>query len=213
MNPAGEGSESVLELVLESSTRSHAKIIITSEYTVYKHTRACAHVQNTTLSSQRGSSTPMGGMDKLIHSQPAAVDKPKFNSIARRHPNPDNQGKAATPPTNTFMHAAHPLLSCMRAPPRHPNGHHGFVSGHDIIISYHTQNKPHPPVVSKRMRAQWRAIKGAATQTMVAHGATCTHHHAVGKLHRCAASKDALCVCPLGCPAPQHSSGVHEAAY
>jgi alkyldihydroxyacetonephosphate synthase len=32
--------------------------------------------------------------------------------------------------------------------------------------------------------AQWRAIKQAASEALAAHGATITHHHAVGRVHR-----------------------------
>ena len=32
--------------------------------------------------------------------------------------------------------------------------------------------------------AQWEAIKAAASETLVAHGATITHHHAVGRTHK-----------------------------
>ena len=31
---------------------------------------------------------------------------------------------------------------------------------------------------------QWRAIKQAASEALIAHGATITHHHAVGRVHR-----------------------------
>jgi alkyldihydroxyacetonephosphate synthase len=31
---------------------------------------------------------------------------------------------------------------------------------------------------------QWRAIKGAASEVLAGHGATITHHHAVGRVHR-----------------------------
>ncbi len=33
-------------------------------------------------------------------------------------------------------------------------------------------------------REQWAAIKGAATEAVIANGGTITHHHAVGKMHR-----------------------------
>ncbi|MEZ4475427.1 MAG: FAD-binding oxidoreductase [bacterium] len=32
--------------------------------------------------------------------------------------------------------------------------------------------------------AQWAAVKGAASEALLAHGATITHHHAVGRMHR-----------------------------
>jgi len=31
---------------------------------------------------------------------------------------------------------------------------------------------------------QWRTIKRAASETLLEHGATITHHHAVGRVHR-----------------------------
>ena len=38
--------------------------------------------------------------------------------------------------------------------------------------------------MSADVPAQWRAIKAAASDTLIAHGATITHHHAVGRTHR-----------------------------
>ncbi|MCB9604909.1 MAG: FAD-binding oxidoreductase, partial [Sandaracinus sp.] len=32
--------------------------------------------------------------------------------------------------------------------------------------------------------AQWDAIKSAASEALMRHGATITHHHAVGRFHR-----------------------------
>lgn len=53
---------------------------------------------------------------------------------------------------------------------------------------YYTVAVPNPlpaPCPSDDRRAgQWKAIKVAVTRVMVAYGAACTHHHAVGKLHR-----------------------------
>ncbi len=31
---------------------------------------------------------------------------------------------------------------------------------------------------------QWRTIKDAATEAVIANGGTVTHHHAVGRMHR-----------------------------
>jgi len=53
---------------------------------------------------------------------------------------------------------------------------------------YYTVLVPTPrpkPTRGADLRAeQWRQIKAAATEVMARHGATSTHHHAVGKLHR-----------------------------
>ena len=37
---------------------------------------------------------------------------------------------------------------------------------------------------SRRLEAEWRAIKTAAADALIAHGGTITHHHAVGRDHR-----------------------------
>jgi alkyldihydroxyacetonephosphate synthase len=40
------------------------------------------------------------------------------------------------------------------------------------------------PVEPGRELEQWRAVKQAASDTLIKHGATITHHHAVGRVHR-----------------------------
>jgi len=44
--------------------------------------------------------------------------------------------------------------------------------------------KPKPTQGADLRADQWRQIKAAATEVMARHGATSTHHHSVGKLHR-----------------------------
>jgi len=44
--------------------------------------------------------------------------------------------------------------------------------------------KPAPTQGADPRADQWRQIKAAATEVMARHGATSTHHHSVGKLHR-----------------------------
>ena len=62
---------------------------------------------------------------------------------------------------------------------------HCYVDGpapyYTVIV-----NEPLPtPTFEQDLRgAQWTAIKAAATLVTAKHGATSTHHHAVGKLHR-----------------------------
>ena len=40
------------------------------------------------------------------------------------------------------------------------------------------------PAEVGRELEQWQEIKRAASDTLMAHGATITHHHAVGRVHR-----------------------------
>ena len=55
---------------------------------------------------------------------------------------------------------------------------HVYPDGPACYFTFHALGQP------GKLGAQWRAIKSAALDAVIAHGGTVTHHHAVGRHHR-----------------------------
>ena len=55
---------------------------------------------------------------------------------------------------------------------------HAYPDGPAPYFTFHALGQP------GKLGAQWRAIKSAALDAVIAHGGTVTHHHAVGRDHR-----------------------------
>jgi alkyldihydroxyacetonephosphate synthase len=55
---------------------------------------------------------------------------------------------------------------------------HVYPDGPACYFTFHALGR------SGKLGAQWRAIKSAALDVVIANGGTVTHHHAVGRHHR-----------------------------
>ena len=83
------------------------------------------------------------------------------------------------------MHRA--IVQATRGAMEEQTGNRGWLSCRfthvypDGPAPYYTFIAPGSP---GRELEQWRAIKAAASEALIAHGGTITHHHAVGRLHK-----------------------------